>query len=140
LVIDQTNPDEVAPQGPISPYQRELEIRHIAAAILRAVWNGIAPEYLSKYRMQIWTQFEERVATASRMTNSLTAFLSKLALFMQVAEIGRDGDERLYVERVLAGDYGNPGEILAALRRDPQVCVMLVRIQKDQEKQERGKE
>ena len=121
-------------------HQRELEIRQIAATLLRSVWNGIPADYFSTYRMQIWTQFEERVATASRMTNSLTAFLSKLATFMQVAAIGRDDEERLYVQQVLTGSHGHPAEILAALRRDPQVCVMLLRIQKDQEKQERAKE
>jgi hypothetical protein len=57
---------------------------------------------------------------------------------LQVAEIGRDDTERVFVQDILAGHYGNPDEILAALRRDPQVCVMLLRIQKDEEKQEKG--
>jgi hypothetical protein len=53
---------------------------------------------------------------------------------LQVAEIGRDNEERRYVADVLAGHYAFPDDILAALRRDPQVCVMLMRIQKDEEK------
>jgi hypothetical protein len=57
---------------------------------------------------------------------------------LQVAEIGRDDAERAFVQDILAGRYGRPDEILAALRRDPQVCVMLFRVQKDEEKQERG--
>lgn len=56
----------------------------------------------------------------------------------KVAEIGRDDDERRFVADVIAGRYGNPNEILAALRRDPQVCVMLMRIEKDQEKKDNG--
>ncbi|GHP00929.1 hypothetical protein KSF_109760 [Reticulibacter mediterranei] len=136
MVTDQRNGtlEEGVQEQPLEPYARELEIRQIAATLLRAVWNGIEAEYLSKYRMTIWTQFEERVGAASRMTNSLLAFLSKLAMSMQVAEIGRDATERLHVELVLAGKYGSPGEILAALRRDPQICVMLLRIQKEQER------
>lgn len=55
---------------------------------------------------------------------------------LQVAEIGRDDPERAFVQDVLGGEYGNPDEILAALRRDPQVCVMLLRVQKDEEKRD----
>lgn len=57
---------------------------------------------------------------------------------LQVAEIGRDDAERVFVQSILAGRYGSPDEILAALRRDPQICVMLLRIQKDEEKQSLG--
>lgn len=57
---------------------------------------------------------------------------------LQVAEIGRDDAERVFVQDILAGRYGSPDEILAALRRDPQVCVMLLRVQKDEEKQNLG--
>lgn len=57
---------------------------------------------------------------------------------MQVSEIGRDDAERLFVQSILAGRYGSPDEILAALRRDPQVCVMLLRVQKDEEKKDLG--
>jgi hypothetical protein len=74
------------------------------------------------------------VATASRITNSLVSFLSKMTLFLQVAEIGKDDEERRFVAAILAGNYGHPDEIIAALRRDPQVCTMLMRIQKDEEK------
>lgn len=119
-------------------FQRELEIRQIAAALLKAIWNGIDKEYLSKYRVTIWTQYEERVGTAARITSSLISFLSRLSAMMQVAEIGRDDAERQFVAAILAGDYGDPGEILQALRRDPQVCVMLLRVQKDEEKQAKG--
>jgi len=54
---------------------------------------------------------------------------------LQVAEIGRDDAERRHVSEILNGEHGNPNEILAALRRDPQICVMLMRIKKDEEKQ-----
>jgi hypothetical protein len=56
----------------------------------------------------------------------------------QVAEIGKDDDERRFVADCLAGKHGDPMLILEALRRDPQVCVMLMRIAKDEEKQEKG--
>lgn len=56
----------------------------------------------------------------------------------QVAEIGKDDAERMFVADILAGHYGSPDEILQALRRDPQVCVMLMRIQKDEEKKDAG--
>jgi hypothetical protein len=64
----------------------------------------------------------------------LLSFLSKLSLFFQVAEIGKDDEERRFIEAVLAGSYGNPDEILAVLRKHTQVCVMLMRNQKEEEK------
>lgn len=126
--------EESTPHQAEMGFQHELEIRRIAAVLLRAVWNGIDHEYLSKYRAEIWRQFEERTATAARMTNSLVAFVSKLSAFFQIAEIGKDDAERHFVADILAGRYGNSGEILSAMRRDPQVCVLLMRIQKDEEK------
>lgn len=119
-------------------YSRELEIRQVAAGLLRAVWNGIDRDYLSKYRAEIWRQFEERTAVAARITSSLVSFLSRLAGMFQVAEIGKDDEERRFVALCLEGHYGSPDEILAAFRRDPQVCVMLMRIQKDEEKKDAG--
>lgn len=55
-----------------------------------------------------------------------------------VAEIGRDDEERRVVADILAGRYGSPDEIMAAIRRDPAVCVLLMRIQKDEEKKDAG--
>ncbi len=118
----------------IPPYRQELERHQIAAAFLRAVYNGIEWDEWGKYRMTIWTILETTVANAARMSASLLSFQSKIAQMMHVAEIGRDDAERRYVADVLAGRYGDPDAILAALRRDPQVCVMLMRLQKDEEK------
>lgn len=142
MQMEWTDPgtDQMAPpiEEQQSPYQRELEIRQVGAGLLRAVWNGIDKEYLSKYRMEIWKQFEERTAVAARITSSLVSFLSRLSVMFQVAEIGKDDGERRFVALCLEGHYGSPDEILAALRRDPQVCVMLMRIQKDEEKADAG--
>lgn len=129
---------ELTHEETLPAYSQELEIRRVASVLLRAVWNGIDSEYKSKYRAEIWRQFEERTATASRITNSLVSFLSKLSVLCQVAEIGADDSERQFVEAILSGSYGNPEEILQALRRDPQVCVLLMRIQKDEEKRDAG--
>jgi hypothetical protein len=115
-------------------YRQELEIRQVAAAFLRAVYNGLDWDEWGKYRMTIWTILETTVANAARMSASLLSFQSKFAQMMHVQEIGRDDAERRFVADVLAGRYGDPDEILAALRRDPQVCMLLMRIQKDEEK------
>lgn len=113
-------------------YRQELELHQIAAAFLRAVYNGMDWDEWGKYRMTIWTMLETTVANAARMSASLLSFQSKFAQMMHVAEIGRDDAERRYVADVLAGRYGSPDAILSALRRDPQVCVMLMRIQKEE--------
>lgn len=52
----------------------------------------------------------------------------------QVAEIGIDAQQRVQVERILAGSYGKPDAILAGLRRDPAICVLLLRNRLDEEK------
>lgn len=119
-------------------FQRELELRQVASVLLGAVWKKIDPEYKSKYRAEIWRQFEERLQTSARITPNLTSFLSKFCTLFQVAEIGIDADERLEVERILAGGYGNPDDILYGLRRDPQVCVLLLRNRLDEEKVNAG--
>ena len=56
----------------------------------------------------------------------------------QVAEIGVDAQQRQEVERILSGVYGSPDDILYGLRRDPQVCVLLLRNRLDEEKANAG--
>lgn len=125
-------------EEPLTPFQQELEHRRVASILLEAVWRNIDTDYKSTYRMEIWRQFEERLTTAARITPNLTSFLSKFAELFRVKELGRDAHHRVQVERILAGAYGDPDTLLYGLRRDPAICVLLLRNRLDEEKVHAG--
>lgn len=120
--------------------QSDLEMQRIdtASQLLLVVWKSISPEYKSQYRAEIWRQFEERVATAARMTATLHAFLSRLCGMLQIASLGTDEQGRALVVEVLHGRYGDTDELLSAIRAYPQLCVVQVRVWNDQEKEMRN--
>ena len=120
--------------------EQDLEMARIdvASQLLMVVWKSIDPEYKSQYRAEIWRQFEERIATASRMTASTQAFLSRLCGMLRIADLGKDEQGRAFVVDVLHGAYGDTGEILSAIRAYPQLCAVQVRVWNDREKEERS--
>lgn len=61
-------------------------------------------------------------------------------MLLQVAEIGNSDEERRRVVNMLDGIFAPTNDILAAIRKNPQVCVLLVRVQKDEEKKSAGYE
>lgn len=121
-----------------SPTTMTTDERHrllnLASDLLTAVWTEIDPEYKSKYRMDIWTQFETGAAACARTTNNLDRFLSQLCGKVQVASPGHDESDRRHINSILQGDYCEPGDILHMLRDYPQVCVLKVRIANDERK------
>lgn len=117
--------------------QSDLEMQRIdvASRMLLVAWKSISPDYKSQYRAEIWRQFEERIALASRMTATLQAFLSRLCGLLQIASLGTDEQARVFVVDTLHGHYGETSELLAAIRAYPQLCAVQVRVWNDQEKE-----
>jgi hypothetical protein len=113
----------------------ELKLHETAARLLRAVYSQISPDYKSKYRASIWEQVESNVAACSQITSNLTSFLDLLALRFGVATMGENEEERRFVMDALQGAYGSPELILEAIQKNPVVCVTMLRVQKDEEKQ-----
>ena len=116
----------------------QLKQHETAARLLRAVYTQISPDYKSKYRTSIWEQVESNVLACSQITSNLTSFLDLLAQRFGVSTLGENEEERQFVMDALQGDYGSPEYILAAIQQNPVICVTMLRVQKDEEKQRAG--
>ena len=68
------------------------EEHETAADLLAAVWRGVPAAYKSRYRMSIWTQFEDQIRAAA-YTNNLGKFVNSLCSKLG-ATVGRNGEER----------------------------------------------
>lgn len=108
----------------------------MAADLLWTVWTEIDSEYKARYRMDIWTQFESRVASVAQQTTNLTQFLSRLCGKFAVATPGGGEAERAMLARILRGEFADPDAVLQVIREYPQVCVLQVHIFNDERKQE----
>ena len=107
-----------------------------AAAILRAVWEGINPDYKAKYRMTIWEQFQSRIAAQARMTNDLSTLLSRLSSTFDQAIIGPyRSDQRQYVADQLHLPVPQQRALVAAMREHAPVIVLLLRTWLQEEKE-----
>lgn len=115
---------------------QEMELIHLAARLLKAVWSEIDPEFKAKYRMDIWSQVENNVAACARMSSTLNKFLSSLCSKFQVATPGRGEEERAFVDALLCGDES--AAVLKVLRQYPQVCALELRVLNDIEREQKG--
>jgi len=100
------------------------EIRNKAADLLKAIWRGTPTDYKSRYRMTIWTQFENQVRS-SAYTNNLAKFINTLCLKLN-ADVGRTAEDRAEVE--LIANSGKDREILKLLRDETTLIVLMVRV------------
>jgi hypothetical protein len=107
------------------------EIRNQAARLLTAIWRGIPADYKSRYRMTIWTQFENQVRSAA-YTNNLAKFINQLCLKLS-ANCGITPEERAEVENI--SNSGKDREILKLLRDETVLIVLMVRVD-NQERRE----
>ena len=108
------------------------ELHEKAAGLLTAVWKGIPRSYKSRYRRNIWQQFEDNVRSAA-YTSNLGKFFNKLCLQMQAQVAGADTGA---VERILNG--GNDRDLLKLMREETTLVVLMVRVA-NQERQEQWK-
>lgn len=108
------------------------EIRNKAAALLMAVWRGTPADFKSRYRMTIWTQFENQVRSAA-YTNNLAKFINQLCLKLN-ADIGKSPDERAEVERI--ANSGNDRALLKLLRDETTLLVLMVRVANQEKRDE----
>lgn len=112
----------------------QQEIRNQAAALLMAIWRGTPADFKSRYRMTIWTQFENQVRSAA-YTNNLAKFINQLCLKLN-ADPGKNADDRAEVEHV--ANAGNDRAILKLLRDETTLIVLMVRVA-NQEKSDEWK-
>lgn len=120
---------------PPSEQDQEMQYLNTASQLLLVVWKSIDADYKSQYRAEIWRQFEERIATAARMTATLQAFLSRLSGMLRIASLGTDEQGRAFVMDVLHGAFGDADALLRVMRSHPALCAVQVRVWNDQEKE-----
>lgn len=95
-----------------------------AAALLMAIWRGIPADFKSRYRMNIWQQFEDQIRSAA-YTSNLGKFVNSLCSKLQ-ATVGRNAEERVYGEKVL--NSGQDRALLKLLRDETTLLVLMVRV------------
>jgi len=108
------------------------ELRNQAAILLTSIWRGTPAEYKSKYRMTIWTQYENQVRSAA-YTNNLAKFINSLCSKFS-AEAGKDAGDRAEVERIV--NSGNDRAILKMLRDETTLIVLMVRVANQEKREE----
>jgi len=131
----QPFPSGIASSAATGPTMAALEM---AEALLRAVYDGISSDYKAKYRMELWNQVQSRAAAASKMTDNLATFLSRLCGMFDGATLAPyDPAARAFVERVLQLPQAEQRAILKTIREHTPVVVVLLRNRKQEEKNER---
>lgn len=106
--------------------------RDLAATLLKYVWSGIPPDYKSRYRMTIWTQFENEIRAAA-YTSNLAKFLNSLCSKLG-ATPGRTEAERAVVNEILR--TANDREYLKMYREETTLLVLMVRVDNEEKRQE----
>ena len=107
------------------------ELREQATDLLWTVWRGIPPDYKSRYRRNIWQQFEDRVRSAA-YTSNLGKFVNSLCLSLG-ATVGRASIDRETADKVL--NSGNDAILLKLLRDETTLIVLKVRLRNEQAQQ-----
>ena len=100
------------------------ELRQQAADLLMAVWRGVPAEYKSRYRMNIWQQFEDQLRSAA-YTSNLDRCVSSLCQKLS-CDIGRNAEDRDRAEAILNSADGSA--MLRLLRDQTTVLVLHVRV------------
>jgi hypothetical protein len=107
-------------------------LRQTAADLLMLIWRGIPPDYKSRYRMNIWEQFENQVRSAA-YTSNLAKFVSSLCLKL-AATVGTTPEDRQIAEAILNG--GQDRAILKLLRDETTLLVLMVRVANQERREE----
>lgn len=95
-----------------------------AAGLLEIVWRGIPPDYKSRYRRNIWQQFEDNIRSAA-YTSNLGKFLNSLCLKLS-ANVGRNSDDRVQADAIL--QEADAKAMLKLLREETTLLVLMVRV------------
>lgn len=109
------------------------EMHDRATALLWPIWQGLDPDYKSKYRATIWRQFEDQIRSAA-YTTTLSLFLSRICSRLSVSL----RDDALQTIRDLVS-CGHDREMLRIFRDESAYCVTIVRLTND-ERRERSQQ
>ena len=111
----------------------EMEIsRQQAVTLLLAIWRGIPADYKSKYRMNIWEQFQNQIVSAA-YTSNLGKFINSLCYSLN-ADIGQNAKERQLAEAIL--NSGQDAALLKLLQEETALIVLMVRVEMQERRAE----
>ena len=119
--------ETVAPGLDVSRY---YDAWRLLLILWRDVWYHSSIDW-SRYRMDIWSKFAERVQSASRTAGDLGGFLSRFSRLMSLTGVGSNENDRTELARLLAPPDGERRRIMRMLRDETPVLVALVRRWKD---------
>lgn len=103
-----------------------------AVQLLTMIWRRIPADYKSRYRMTIWTQFENEIRAAS-YTSSLAKFINSICSRLQV-NLGANEKERKLAEQILL--QADDRKMLKMFREETTLLVLMVRVENDTRKSE----
>ena len=101
------------------------------AALLYAIWRGIPNDYKSRYRRNIWQQFEDRIRSKA-YTSNLGEFINSLCLSFGVKVSNEGRVLMMDVLEKLTDDHA----VLKMLREETLLLVMLVQETNEQRQDE----
>jgi hypothetical protein len=97
--------------------------------LLYPCWRGIADGYKQKYARNIWPQFEDNIRSAA-YTSSLAKFLESLVRKLNIEFRAEDVPR---INQIFAA--GEDRNILAMLRNETTMLVLLVRLKNDERRE-----
>ena len=103
------------------------ELHDKLALLVFFIWRGIDATRKSKYRMTIWTEFENAIRL-SAYTNKIGKFVEKLCGKLD-AQVGKNDEERAQGEALLRGLKDD--ESLKLLREETSLIVLITRTMND---------
>ena len=102
----------------------------------RGMWNRSLIDW-SGYRRRGWEIFASRIRRAVRTGRGLVGLLAEAARGLGLADVGSNADERKAVAALLALPLKQQRALLYQLRNDLPVLMMLLRLYRDQVREER---
>ena len=105
---------------------RYYDAWRLLVMLWRDMWWNSATDW-SKYRLDIWSKFAERVQSAARTSGDLDGFLSRAARLLNLNGVGGNEDDRAELVRVLALTDEERRRVMRLLRDDTAILVALVR-------------
>jgi len=106
--------------------------RVMAATLLKIIWRGIPPDYKRRYRMTIWTQFENEIRAAS-YTSSLAKFISSICTHLR-ADLGKTAAERAVAEEIIK--TADDRTMVKMMRDETTLLVLMVRVDNEEKRNE----
>lgn len=102
------------------------DLKEKATNLLHILWRGVPRDYKSRYRRNIWQQFEDQVRSAA-YTSNLARFTNVLCQKLQVVVRQKDAE---VLEQILSS--GEDKVLLKLMRQETTLLVLRVRLRQQE--------